>query len=193
MSITLVVALAAVVVGSSMAVFSDQEVVAGNTVAMGTLEVTVNDSAGKPFSVTNAYPGWMLPNWEYIDILNTGTLPLEAHMSFQKTSGSSQLYNQLTILLKTSGWDSDCSNGDAGEKVIYNGKIKDFTPQTLVSDIAYWHLANEDDGSGPNDNIRVGWSERVCQKVGVHVDAGNAIMGTSVEFSEIVDAMQDND
>ncbi len=190
-SLCLVAAVAAATVGSTIAVFSDQGQVAGNTVAMGTLDVTVNHSAGKPITVTNAYPGWMMTNYEYLDIFNTGLIPLEAHFSFQKTDGDTTLYNYLVVELRSSGGDSNC---DTTDPLIYSGKIKDFTPQLLVSTAPYWHLANEDDGSGsPADNIRIGWSMRICQKVGVHNDAPNSVMGKTVTFSEIVDAMQDND
>lgn len=188
----LVIAMVGVTVGSSVAVFSDQGKVEGNTVSMGTLDLTLNRSAGKPYTVTNAYPGWMSPTWEYVDIYNTGTLPFEAYMSFAKTSGSNALYNSLTVTLKYVGWDSDCANGDAGEKPIYSGLIKDF-PQTLVSAPAYWHQGSESDGSGPGDNIAPNITMRVCQKIGVDANAGNSIMGDTVTFSEIVDAMQDND
>jgi predicted ribosomally synthesized peptide with SipW-like signal peptide len=193
LSSAIITALVAVAIGSTVAAFNDQGVVAGNTVAAGTLELTLNESAGKPFNITNAYPGYM-SDWELIDIYNTGTLPFEAYMSFNKTGGDLALYKKLTIELKTSGWDSDCLNGDGGENTIYNGLIKDFTPSTLVSSLNFWHLASEEDGSGsPADNIQAGYSERVCQRVGVDPSAGNAIMGTSVTFDEIVDAMQDND
>jgi predicted ribosomally synthesized peptide with SipW-like signal peptide len=191
-SVLLLTALGALVVSATVAQFNDQEVISGNTVATGTLELTVNKSDGKPYSITEGYPGYTT-DWEHIDIYNTGTLPFEAHMSFQKTGGSTTLYNALKIELKTSGWDSDCFNGDGGENLIYKGYVKDFPTQKLVSKLAYWHLANEDDGSGPNDNIRSNWTERVCQKLSIDSNAGNEIMGKSVTFSEIVDAMQDND
>lgn len=192
LSSLIIAALGALAVSSTVALFNDQEVVAGNTVAAGTLELTLNESAGKPFAIVGAYPGYM-SGWEYLDIYNTGTLPFEAYMDFQKTSGSTPLYNNLAIILETSGYDSVCHNGDGGEQVIYSGLIKNYDETTVVSDISYWHLANEDDASGGPDNIRSGWTERVCQKVGIDSSAGNAIMGQTVVFNEIVNAMQDND
>ncbi|MFA4818107.1 MAG: SipW-dependent-type signal peptide-containing protein [Parcubacteria group bacterium] len=191
-SLVIVVAVAAVASVATWAVFSDTDSVTGNTVATGTLNLTVNESAGKPFSISGAYPGYV-SGWEYIDIYNQGSLPFEAQMSFNQTSGSGALYNELTIELVTSGGDSICANGGFGETTIYSGKIINYDPTTVVSSIAYWHNANETDGSGPNDNIRAGWSERVCQRVGVDSGAGNGIQGTSVTFDEIVDALQDND
>ncbi|NIQ32889.1 MAG: hypothetical protein GTN80_04505 [Nitrososphaeria archaeon] len=190
--LTIVVALATVA-GATYSVFSDQESITGNTFATGTVILTLNESAGKPFSVSNAYPGYTT-GWEYMDIYNQlGSLPFEAQISFSKTGGNDLLWNKLWITLKTSGWDSDCTNGDAGEGVIYNGYIKNYPSSRVVSNIAYWHLANEDDGSGPPDNIRVGYAERVCQKLMLHPSAGNDVMGTSVTFDEVVDAKSDND
>jgi len=190
-SLGLVVAVAAATVGSTIAVFSDQGEVAGNTVAMGTLELTVNHSQGKPITVSNAYPGWKMGTWENLDVFNSGSLPFETHFSFKKTTGSLALYKKLTVELRSSGFDSNCDDSDP---LIYNGLIKDFTPQMLISTAPYWHLANEDDGSGsPADNIRAGYSMRVCQKVGVDPSAPNSVIGQTVTFSEVVDAMQDND
>ena len=188
-----VIAVAAVVaVGATVTLFSDQKTIPSNTFATGTLKLTLNKSAGKPFSVSNAYPGYWT-NWEHMDIYNTGTLPFEAYMTMTMNTGDSVLWNALEIKLETSGYDSTCHNGDAGEKVIWNGPISSFPVQKLVSSLTYWHLANEDDASGPADNVRVGYSERVCQTVGLPTSANNGVQGKSVTFTETVDALQDND
>jgi len=192
-SLAVILAVASVATGATVAVFTDTKQITGNTFATGTVNLTLNKSAGKPFSVSNAWPGYMT-GWEHMDIFNTGTLPFEAYMRMVKTSGSTALWNALKIELKTSGWDSDCTNGDGGENTIYNGLISSFPVNKLVSSANYWHLANEDDGSGsPADNIRVGWSERVCQRLKLPLSAGNSVMGKSVMFNEIVEARSDND
>ena len=156
------------------------------------MELTLNKSAGKPWAITDAYPGWT-SDWEYMDVYNTGSLPFEAQLSVNYTSGDTNLYNWVNITMKTSGWDSDCTNGDGGEKVLYTGPINAFTNGMTASDIAYWHLANEDDASGGPDNIRAGWTERICQQVGVDSAADNTVQGVSTVFVETVDAVQDND
>ncbi len=192
-SLVMIALVAVLAVGATSAVFSDQETISGNTFATGTLELTLNHSAGKPFSVTNAYPGYST-GWEHMDIYNTGSLPFEAYMTLSQTAGDTALWNALKIELKTSGENSDCTDGDGAEGTIYNGLISGFPSHKLVSKLAYWHLANEDDGSGsPADNIRAGWSERVCQRLWLPSSAGNEVQGQSVTFDEIVDAEQDND
>lgn len=192
LSLAMIALVGSVVIGATSALFSDQGSVSGNTVATGTLDLTLNKSAGKPFSISNAYPGYQ-SGWEHMDIYNTGSLPFEANMTLNKTGGNDALWNYVRLELRTSGWDSDCTNGDAGEKTIWNSLAKNFPAGTVVSDIAYWHLADENDGSGPPDNIRPGYSERVCQRVGVDNSADNSVQGMSVTFDEVVDAVQDND
>lgn len=187
-SAMIIAALGALVVSSTVALFSDQETIAGNTVATGTLELTLNHTAGKPYAITGGYPGYMT-DWEWIDIYNTGDLPFEAYMSFAKTGGSTTLYDALKMELYATGTDDVCGGGD--DVLIYNGYIKNFPTSKLVS--SYWHHANEDDGTGGPDNIRAGWTMGVCQRLSISSTAGNEIMGKTVTFSEIVDAMQDND
>lgn len=199
LSLLTIVAALTVVVGATYSVFSDTKSITGNTFATGTLKLTLNKSAGKPFSVSGAYPGYMT-GWEWMDIFNApwppvaGQLPFEAYLTISQTGGDAVLWNELKIELKTSGWDSDCTNGDGGENTIYSGKIMNFPAGKLVSKLAYWHLANEDDGSGsPPDNIRPGFTERVCQRLWLPSSADNSVQGKSVTFDEIVDAKQDND
>lgn len=192
-SVVTILAMAGLMTAATGAVFSDQKSITGNTFATGTLKLTLNKSAGKPWNVSNAYPGYWT-GWEYMDIYNTGTLPFEAYMTATKTGGDDVLWDELRIRLKTSGWNSDCNDNDPGEGTIYQGKINNFPSHKLVSTLNYWHLANEDDGSGtPPDNIRAGWSERVCQRVGLNNSVGNEVQGKSVTFTETVDAEQDND
>lgn len=192
-SLVMIVLAGSVVIGATKALFTDTGSVLGNSVATGTLDLTLNKSVGKPFSISNAYPGYT-SGWENVDVFNSGSLPFEAYMTLSKTAGDDGLWNFVRINLKTSGWDSDCTNGDPGENTIHDGLINTFGAHTLVSTANFWHLANEDDGSGtPPDNIRAGWSERICQRVGVDNSADNSVQGKSVTFTETVDAEQDND
>ncbi|KKR06015.1 MAG: hypothetical protein UT34_C0001G0055 [candidate division WS6 bacterium GW2011_GWF2_39_15] len=192
-SLVVIAALGALAVSSTLAVFSDTEIISGNTIATSTLDLTLNHSEGKPFSIENAVPGTM-SEWEYADIFNSGDLPFEAYMSFDMTSGAPALWNAVVVELETAGGDGICNTDDFAENTIYNGPIADFADETLVSTIDFWHLANEDDASGtPEDNVRAGWTERICQRVGVAEDAPEEAMDASVTFDEIVLTAQDND
>ncbi len=196
-SLVVVVTVVSAVAGATGAVFSASDSIEGNIIATGVINLTVNESAGKPFELSGVYPGYM-SDWEYLDIYNNDHspdgVPFEGYMGLAYTSGETSLWDKVWVTMKTVGHDSDCDNGDAGEKVIYDGYAKNFGSHRLVSSSNYWHLANEEDGSGtPADNIRVGYSERVCQKVGLHSSADSSLMGKNVEFTETITADSDND
>jgi len=192
-SLVIVVAMAAIAAGATGALFSDQESIAGNTFATGTLNLTLNHSAGKPFNVTAAYPGYQT-NWAYMDIFNgpyppvAGQLPFESYVWLSQSGGSAALYNALEIDLYDSGWDSNCGNGD--DVLIYSGLLTGITGQgnsTQTSD-------NDPNSGGPgNDNVMPGNSDRVCQRLRLPSTAGNELQGLSTTFTEVVDALQDND
>jgi hypothetical protein len=186
-SAMIIAALGALVVSSTLALFVDQEVIAGNTVATHSFELTLNSSEGKPYSIVGAYPGYV-DGWEYIDIYNTGVIPLQAHITFEQTGGDTVLYNALRMRMVSAGGDGLCNTADFGEYLIYDGFIKDFPFQKLVSTSEYWHLAS----GTPAHNIQPGFTQRICQQLSVDPNAGNEIMNKTVVFSEIVDAMQGN-
>ena len=193
-SLITILAVAAITVGATGAYFSDQESIPGNTFATGTLNLTLNHSAGKPFNVVGVYPGYQT-GWEYMDVFNgpwppnPGQLPFEAYIWLAQTSGSSALYNALEIDLVDSGWDSTCGNGD--DVTIYSGALSTITGQgnrTQSSD-------NDPNsiGSPGNDDIAPGNSERVCQRLRLPTSADNSLQGLSTIFTEYVDAEQNND
>jgi predicted ribosomally synthesized peptide with SipW-like signal peptide len=184
-SAMIIAALGALVVSSTVALYTDQEVIAGNTVATHSFELTVNTSAGKPYYITDAYPGYV-DGWEYIDIYNVGEFPIQAHITFERTSGDEVLYDALKMKMVSAGGDGICNTDDFGEYLIYDGYLSDFPFQKLVSTDEYWHLASGD----PAHNIQPGYTQRICQQLSVDPLAGNEIMGKTVVFSEIVDAMQ---
>jgi predicted ribosomally synthesized peptide with SipW-like signal peptide len=186
-SAMIIAALGALVVSSTLALFTDQAVIAGNTVATNSFDLTLNHSEGKPYHIEHAYPGYV-DGWEYIDIYNTGDHPFKAHITFEQTGGDVVLYNALKVKMVSAGGDGICNTGSFGEFVIYDGFIKDFPNQKLVSTSEYWHLAT----GVPAHYIQPGYTQRICQQLSIDPNAGNEIMGTSVVFSEIVDATQNN-
>lgn len=193
-SLIVIAAVAALAIGATSAIFSDQESIPENTFATGTLDLTLNHSQGKPFSVTGAYPGYQT-DWEHMDVFNgphppvAGQLPFEAFLWLQKTAGSSSLYGTLEIDLYDSGWNSVCGDGD--DVLIYSGNLWSITNwqnRTQTSD-------NDPNAGGTpgNDDIRPGWSQRICQRLRLPSTASNALQGTSVTFTEFVDAVQNDD
>jgi len=193
-SLVVIGVVSALAVSATGAYFSDQKSISGNTFATGTLRLTLNHSSGKPFTVSGAYPGYQT-NWEHMDIFNgpyppqAGQLPFEAYLWLSKTSGSTSLYNALEIDLYDSGWNSDC--GDSDDVLIYSGPLSGISGQTQRV-----QTSNRDPnaaGTPGNDDIRPGWSQRVCQRLRLPVTAGNSLQGKEVVFTEWVDAEQNND
>jgi len=188
-SLFVVLVVAALTAGATGAYFSDQESITGNTFATGTLDITLNHSSGKPWSVTNAYPGYT-SGWEHMDIFNSpGTLPVEAYLWMSQTGGSGALYNNLWIDLYDSGWDSTCGNGD--DVLIYSGYL------SLLSNPPHRIQTSDKDpnasGTPGNDDIRPGKSQRVCQRLSLPASAPNSLQGLSTTFTEWVDAEQNDD
>lgn len=193
-SLVVVMAALALAAGATGAYFSDQESIAGNTFSTGTLNLTLNHSAGKPFNVSGAYPGYQT-GWEYYDAFNgpwpavPGQLPFEAYVWLSQTGGSAALYNALEIDLVDSGWDSTCGNGD--DVSIYSGLLSSITGQ------GNRNQTSDNDpnsiGSPGNDDIAPGNSERVCQRLRLPSSADNSLQGLSTTFTEWVDAEQNND
>lgn len=186
-SLLVIVAVGAIAAGSTGAYFSDQETIAGNVFATGTLNLTVNHSAGKPFSIQNAYPGYV-SEWEHMDLFNEGSLPFETFIRLTKDAGTDDaLYNVARIEMYDSGWDSICGNGD-------DALIWDDTLQQLTT---HYTRASDNDpnsvGTPGNDDVRPGWSQRVCQRVSLPSSLDNSYMGMTANFTEVIDAKQNDD
>lgn len=193
-SLLIIGVVGALAVSATKAYFSDQTSIPNNTFATGTIKLTLNHSSGKPFTVSEAYPGYQT-NWEYMDIFNgpyppkPGQLPFEAYAWLSKTSGSDDLYNALNIDLYDSGWNSTC--GDSDDVLIYSGSLAGISgPDHRIQ------TSNKDpnaNGTPGNDDIRPGWSQRVCQRLTLPTSADNTLQGKEVTFTEWVDAEQNND
>jgi hypothetical protein len=181
----LTIAFAATIsVGATAAVFTDEDSVVGNTIATGTLSMTINEGVNKPISVSNWKPGDSIEGW--FDAFNNGSLDAEYWFYAQKTGGDNALGDQLMIQLRDGGFTGTCDG-----PVIYNGKLKDlagFANKTKTSDNNV-HAAS----TAGADNIRAGWTQRICQKVWLPESADNSAMGKSFTFNEVVYATQDDD
>jgi predicted ribosomally synthesized peptide with SipW-like signal peptide len=162
-------------VGATLAVFNDQESILGNTVATGDFSLTLGHSEGVPYNLPDVYPGFA-SEWESIDITNEGPTEFDAYLGFSKTAGSRSLYDALTIKLVAAGEDGTCDSIAADAAVIYEGKLKSaYHGGVLVA-----------------EDVQADTTVRVCQQLGVKAEADNEIMGKTVVFSEIVNAMQNH-
>lgn len=171
-------------VGATSAIFTTQDSVVGNTVATGTLQMQINEGANKPINVSNWKPGDSISGW--FDAFNKGTLNAEYWFYAQKTSGDNVLGEQLMIQLRDGGYTGACDG-----PIIYNGLLKNvggFANKTETSDNNV-HAASTPGG----DDIRAGWTQRICQTVWLPDSADNSVMGKTFTFDEVMYATQNND
>jgi len=160
---------------ATKAVFSDQAVLGDNTFSTGVLEIRVNhQERATGFNFANAIPGDCIDGTFEINNFNAanfgGPSTLDADelvISSHKTSGSSPLYNNLTVEIGADrGWGSWMP--------VYNGPLKDLSESDLL--LPRWT-------SLPN-----GWSEVVKYNVCLPLTAPTSLQGTSTVFDFLVDA-----
>lgn len=188
LSLAMVAAAGSVLVGGVYAYFSAIGSVNNNTVATGTLLLTVNKGAGKEIALSGIAPGYTDSTYRWFDAFNNGTLPAEYFFKFEKTAGDDALYNALVIELRDGGYTGACDG-----PVFYTAKLSEWVDNTKISQHNV-HATNSATDA-VNDNIRAGWTMRVCQKISLPetgVDQ-NELQGKSVIFNEVVNATQDVD
>lgn len=145
-SLIVIGTIAAIVIGGTVAFFSDTETSTGNTFSAGTLNLTVNDKDGENvvlFNLSNLKPGDQ-PKGSY-KIRNVGSI--NGYLDIENISFES--YENECIEPEQEAGDTSCDtdadqgelddvlnlrmfldyngNGwiDAGEPVFFNGKVKD--------------------------------------------------------------------
>ena len=183
-----ITAIAAIATGASSAYFTDTETITGNTFTAGTLDVMLGKSAGKPFNVTMAYPGYTTP-WEYVDIKNVGNLPFEVELRFSEEPISDpSLYGQVYVDLTDAAEDDTCGTPD-DDLVLDSYTLQWWkTHYSRISDNTY-----KADGTPGDDNITPGNYQRLCQRLRLPESADNTVQGKTVHFTEKIDVKQDND
>lgn len=171
-------------VSATAAVFSSQDSVVGNTIATGTLKLKINEGVNKPISVSGWQPGDSIQGW--FDAFNQGTLNAEYWFYIQKTGGDDALANQLKIELRDGGYTGACDG-----PIIYSGNMVHLLGATnkIMTSNKNVHAASTPGG----DDIRAGWTQRLCQKVWLPDTADNSAMGKTLTFDEVVYATQNND
>jgi len=181
-SIAIIAGVGLIGIGATYAYFTDQASIPNNQVSTGNLDLSLDHSQGKPFNLVSICPGFV-GNWEWVNLNNTGNIPMDAFVWLQKTGGSTVLYNQLMIQLAESGADHLCGTGD--DVQIYNGPLGDLDQIHEVKTSDVYHHA-----CGPNHDIGPGYHQTLCQRISLPSSAGNDVNNQSVTFTEWIDAEQ---
>lgn len=174
-SLVIVMAVAAVASVATYAVFTATANIPGNSVATGTLTLAINHTAGKPYAVTNMYPG-QVTNWEWMDVINTGTLFADYSFYLDSATASPDwnLWNNLKIELRSAGNASTeigrCTATDSSP--LYDGPVGNiygFGNKILTK-----------------THLNAGWAQRICQRVYLDSSVGNEAQGRSTGFTEVM-------
>jgi len=183
-SLVVVVAVAAVASIATYAIFTSTASVTGNSVATGTLKISINKAGNKPVSIANMKPG-DTGAWGWMDVINVGSLPAYYFFYVDNPVGTpdGNLWDVLKIELRNSGsgaTDIDrCNNGN----VMYDNLVKNLygmANKINTTDFAY--------GSG--SQMPAGWSQRICQRVYLTSDVDNSVQGRTLTFDEVMYATQ---
>ena len=167
-----IVGTLALVAGVSGALFTDTDTIPGNSIAVGTVDITVHNFSGnKPINTDNMAPGDWTPDGR-AEVYNVGTLPVKIYMHVANKSGGACPKTNLKL-----------STGHAGpnetERVIYNGSLNALNGAGNRVEVT---------GSPPFATLLANWSQVVHQEAQLDLSAGNAYQGTTCTWDEVFTA-----
>ncbi len=147
-SFTLMALVISLTVGATLALFTSETTVEGNTLAAGKLELTVDNPSTESFELSNLFPGIELDLADK-EITNSGTLPyyLKAVISedaFELGTGDGYLPDQVNLTVTFTGPNQ--------EEMVYEDTLKNLMDADLVWQIAGAPLVIED---GEEVNFRM--------------------------------------
>ena len=127
-SLTVMALVIALIVGTTMALFTSEATVEGNTLAAGKLELTVGNPSTESFELANLFPGIDLDLADK-EITNSGTLPyyLKAVISeddFELGNGEGYLPDQVNLTVTLTG--------PGGEEMVYEDTLENLLDADLV-------------------------------------------------------------
>ena len=162
----------------SLALFSDQETVAGNAFSTGTIDL-VATPATAVVTAADMVPGDQVTASQ--DVANSGTL--EFRYAVSSTSTEDVLASQLVLTVKSGVTVCDDANWATDGAVLYTGVLGS-TGGTAI-------LGDPIQGSQAGDRVlAAGGNEALCFIVTLPVSAGNASQGASTTATFTFDAEQ---
>jgi hypothetical protein len=161
---------------SSLAVFTSQQQVAGNTFTTGTIVIGVNP-ASAILTDTVMMPGDTVAGSAVVS--NTGTAQLRYSITGIATNPDAKgLASQLTVTIKTLG--TSCAAFDGTQ--LYSGVVG-YATTNLVGDPAQ--------GAQPGDRtLNASASETLCFQASLPLATGNAYQGATTVMTFTFDAEQ---
>jgi hypothetical protein len=126
-SLTTILVATALMAGATLALFTSETTVQGNTLGVGSLELTIDNPEAKNFAIDNIYPGKEFAMMD-VDIHNSGSLPyyLKAVITetdSEKGPGGGNLAEVVNIAAVLMSGDSETEYNLSLESVLENDLI----------------------------------------------------------------------
>lgn len=162
----------------SLALFSDQETVAGNAFSTGSIDL-VATPASATVTAADMAPGDQVTASQ--DVANSGTL--EFRYSVSSTSTEDTLASQLVLTVKSGVTTCDDANWAADGSVVYSGPLGSTSGTAIFGDPTQ--------GAQAGDRVlAAGANEALCFNVTLPLSTGNSAQGQSTTATFTFDAEQ---
>ena len=169
LSLFMVIAVGLFTIGATQAVFSDTGYIVGNTIASGSVDLTVHNFSGnKPIDTQALAPGEFTP-WGRAELFNTGNLPVRVYMYVDQLEGNACGAVNLEVATGHAG-------GNETERNVYNGSLNGLLGEGNMVEVT---------GIPPFDILNPNITQVIQQRAQLSLDADNEVQGESCTWREV--------
>ena len=156
-------------VGATKAVFSDTGYIVGNTIASGSVDLTVHNFSGnKPINTQMLVPGQWTP-WGRAELYNTGSLPVRVYMYVDTLSGNACGVTNLQVATGHAG-------GNEMERDVYDGPLDELVGEENRVEVT---------GVPPFSTLQSNITQVIQQRAQLDPSADNGVQGESCTWREV--------
>lgn len=156
-------------IGATQAVFSDTGYIVGNTIASGSVDLTVHNFSGnKPINSKLLAPG-EFTEWGRAELFNTGSLPVRVYMYVDELAGNACGFTNLQVATGHAG-------GNETERNIYNGALSGLEGEGKRVEVT---------GNPPFGVLNPNITQVIQQRAQLDPQADNSAQGESCAWREV--------
>ncbi len=192
-SVSIIAAAAAVVVGATTAYFSDTETSTGNTFTAGTIDITMaNQVVTLPTQIGDIKPG--MTQYIDFDVNNVGVNPVVLRKELTHFQPSGNIISEPECEEEGGTWITDCTGNvaedDLSPYVVYDMVITDGTDKVIVNESWNIKLSQLKDLWVPLGTMDAGDTWHVRQSYHLDEQTGNKLQGDMLTFDFVMSAEQ---
>lgn len=170
-SAAIVVAVGAIGVGVTYAVFTAQDTITGNTISSATANLVVHNFSGnKPINTQGLVPGQWTPEGR-AEIYNTGTAPMKIYMYIENPQGEGGICDKTNLRVAT-GY----AGGNEELRTFFDGKLTDHVGPANRIEVT---------GIPPFETLGANISQVIHQAAQLDSTADNAQMNQTCTWNEV--------